>query len=45
MSEEKPLSSHGPWLQVWVDIHSSDTLLADIEACLAKKDVSTNNFD
>ena len=40
MSSERPLSAHGPWLQVWVDVLTSSTLLSDIEACLMKKNVS-----
>ena len=37
---DRPLSAHGPWLQVWVDPQHTDKILADIETILAKKNVS-----
>lgn len=40
VSEDRPLSAHGPWLQVWVGPQSIDTLVEDIESCLAKENVS-----
>lgn len=40
VNEDKPLSAHGPWLQVWVGQDFSDKLLADIEACLSKENVN-----
>ena len=40
VSVDRPLSAHGPWLQVWVDPQHIDNIMADIEATLAKKNVS-----
>ena len=37
VSADRPLSAHGPWLQVWVDPQHTDKMLADIEETLAKK--------
>ena len=40
VGEDRPLSALGPWLQVWVGPQAIDKLLADIESCLAKENVS-----
>ena len=40
VNADKPLSAHGPWLQVWVNPQHTDKVLADIEASLAKQTVS-----
>ena len=40
VSADRPLSAHGPWLQVWVNPQHTDNIMADIEATLAKKNVS-----